>query len=274
MAESLPEPPPFERDEPVALTTADTPTAATPAPETETAEPAQAPDPETPVLERDPAWGPTEPAVEAEAAADAEPAAEATAEAPAAEAEAGPAEPAWPAAEVEMTAPTPSSEGDLFSIGVDEPPAGDDPRLTALGLEADFAAAEAEAASFDVASADDGSEEVVPELAEEAIAARLAGIIPEGEAGTDTAASTTLTVTGLVSVASIAGFKRHLSKVAGVRNVGVSSGPDGEFVYLVSHDPGVALRDAVPSLPGFAARVTADADGALTVTAQDPESGN
>ena len=100
--------------------------------------------------------------------------------------------------------------------------------------------------------------------------------MPEGgaEADADASAATTLIVTGLVSVASIAGFKRHLSRVAGVQSVGVSSGPDGEFVFIVSHDPGVALRDVVPTLPGFAARVTAETDEALTVTAQDPESGS
>ena len=90
----------------------------------------------------------------------------------------------------------------------------------------------------------------------------------------DATATTTLVVTGLVSVASIAGFKRHLSRADGVKSVGVSSGPEGEFVYLVNHDASVALRDVVATLPGFAARVTAETDGTLTVVAQDPESGN
>jgi hypothetical protein len=254
MAESLPEPPPFDRDEPLAAV-------------------------ETPTVDAEPDAAPSEADAEATDWPAAEPSApteaEATIEAPVeVEASAAPAEPAWPAAEVEMTV-APSSDGDLFSITDDQPAADADPRVSALGLTPDFAAAEAEAASFDAETADDGSDEVVPELADEAIAARLAGIIPETEAETGaTASSTTLVVTGLVSVASIAGFKRHLSKVAGVRNVGVSSGPEGEFVYLVSHDPEVTLRDAVPSLPGFAARVTGDADGTLTVVAQDPESGN
>ena len=48
--------------------------------------------------------------------------------------------------------------------------------------------------------------------------------------------TTRVVVTGLVSVASIAGFKRNLSRVAGVQSVGVSSGPDGEFVFAVNHD--------------------------------------
>jgi hypothetical protein len=78
-------------------------------------------------------------------------------------------------------------------------------------------------------------------------------------------------VTGLVSVASIAGFKRQLSRVAGVHSVGVSSGPDGEFLFSVSHDASLGLRDAVTTLPGFGARVTAEAENQLTVTAKDPE---
>jgi len=187
------------------------------------------------------------------------------------------ADPAWPAAEIEMSPPaTPAAadDADLFSIGADEPAASDDPRLSALGLTPDFAAAEAEAATFSAESTDDGSEEHVPEIGDDTIAARLAGLVPEGDAGADTSASTTLVVTGLVSVASIAGFKRHLSRADGVKSVGVSSGPEGEFVYLVNHDPGIALRDVVPSLPGFAARVTAETDEALTVVAQDPESGS
>jgi hypothetical protein len=79
-------------------------------------------------------------------------------------------------------------------------------------------------------------------------------------------------VTGLVSVASIAGFKRSLSRVSGVRSVGVSSGPDGEFVFAVTHDPDLGLADGITTLPGFGARVTNEAPGELTVAARDPES--
>ena len=81
-------------------------------------------------------------------------------------------------------------------------------------------------------------------------------------------------MSGLVSVASIASFKRHLGRVTGVQSVGVSSGPDGEFVFTVHHDDAVNLREVVPSLPGFRARVTNAADGVVSVAAHDPESGN
>ena len=77
---------------------------------------------------------------------------------------------------------------------------------------------------------------------------------------------------GLVSVASIASFKRHLGRATGVQSVGVSSGPDGEFVFAVAHGEDVSLRDMIPSLPGFQARVTNAGDGIINVTARDPES--
>jgi hypothetical protein len=149
------------------------------------------------------------------------------------------------------------------------PQAADDPRLEVLGLAPDFAAAEAEAASF--STTDDGSDESVPEFTDDDIASRLAGLVaPEGSE--PETATTRVVVTGLVSVASIAGFKRHLSRAEGITSVGVSSGPDGEFVFAVGHRADVALRDIVPTLPGFAARVTGEADGELVVAAHDPES--
>jgi hypothetical protein len=158
-----------------------------------------------------------------------------------------------------------------------------DPRLSALGL-ANFDAAEAEALA-DLPSADDEIEEI----ADDALAARLAGLVPaasaDGEhdgfashsddhaAAEPPTAHTSVVVTGLISVASIASFKRHLARVPSVRTVGVTSGPDGEFVFAVSHDPGLDLRDVVPGLPGFGARVTESGDGVIKATAHDVESG-
>ena len=86
--------------------------------------------------------------------------------------------------------------------------------------------------------------------------------------------TTQLVVTGLVSVASIASFKRHLGRLSGVRSVGVSSGPDGEFLFAVSHASEVVLRDVIPAMPSFQARVTGTGDGTLTISAHDPESDN
>ena len=103
---------------------------------------------------------------------------------------------------------------------------------------------------------------------------RLASLMPSPDEGTADAEprTTRVIVTGLVSVASIASFKRHLSRLAGVKSVGVASGPDGEFVFNVSHRPDASLRDGIPSMPGFGARVTSTGDGFVQVTARDPES--
>jgi hypothetical protein len=77
-----------------------------------------------------------------------------------------------------------------------------------------------------------------------------------------------------VSVASIASFKRHLGRLSGVQSVGVSSGPDGEFLFAVTHGADVSLRDAIPGLPSFQARVTGSSEGVLNVAAHDPEADN
>jgi hypothetical protein len=142
-----------------------------------------------------------------------------------------------------------------------------DPRVAALGLTPDFASAEAEALA--AAGSDDGSDDADgPMIDDDTIAARLSGL---GAAPVETA-KTQLVVTGLMSVASIAGFKRQVAGISGVRSVGVSSGPDGEFVYAVEHDATVSLGDAIPTLHGFAARVTGTGDGVVSVAARDPES--
>ena len=144
-----------------------------------------------------------------------------------------------------------------------------DPRVTALGLSPDYDAAEAEA----LASADANDGEEIPEIGDDALAARLAGLVPNrgSKANTD-ATATQVVVVGLVSVASIASFKRHLGRLPGVQSVGVSSGPDGEFIFAVNHTADVLLREAVPSMPSFQARVTGTSDGVVNVTAHDPES--
>ena len=149
-----------------------------------------------------------------------------------------------------------------------------------MAARLDFAAAEAEALAFgdDI---DDGSatppvdadEVVVPaEVGAVKLANADAGTlpaVPEGER-----AKTRVVVVGLVSVASIATFKRGLSRSAGVAGVGVASGPDGEFVFTVEHDPSQDLSAAVTGLPGFEARITSESDGTIEVTAHDPDTGD
>lgn len=165
-------------------------------------------------------------------------------------------------AEVEAEAEaTPSAE----AITDPQEPAVD-PRLAMLGLSPDFAAAEVAAVEMAAAEIED-----VPEIGGEALAARLSGLVPdESDDAVAVAVTTQVVVTGLVSVASIAGFKRHLGRLPGVGHVGVSSGPDAEFVFAVSHDPATSLRDLIPTLPGFAARIAGAGEGILHVSAQDP----
>ncbi|MFI5227134.1 MAG: hypothetical protein ACHQ3P_10715 [Candidatus Limnocylindrales bacterium] len=150
--------------------------------------------------------------------------------------------------------------------------AGPDPRVSALGLTPDFEAAAAEAA---VDAAGDGSDERdgIPSVTTDALAARLANLVPPGDesAHTGPVMTTAVVVVGLVSVASIASFKRHLARVTGVQSVGVASGPDGEFVFRVVHQADVAMPDAVVQLEGFEVTVTSVGDGVVHVTALDPE---
>ncbi|HEU5203119.1 MAG TPA: hypothetical protein VFU17_02350 [Candidatus Limnocylindrales bacterium] len=157
---------------------------------------------------------------------------------------------------------------------VHDAPAGDDtdPRLAALGFDGD--------GSFDAPAGDGetdhaegaGPVEEIPTIADDALAARLAGLVPgEGETADADQRTTRVVVTGLVSVASIASFKRSLGKIDGVASVGVSSGPDGEFVFAVGHGAAIDLPGAVTSLPGFAAQVTSVTDDTISVAARDPE---
>ena len=93
----------------------------------------------------------------------------------------------------------------------------------------------------------------------------------EAAARPATVESTQVVVVGLVSVASIATFKRQLGRLPGVKNVGVSSGPDGEFIFTVGHGSDISLGDLIPTLPAFQARVVSEHEGVLNVSAHDPE---
>jgi hypothetical protein len=259
MAETLPEPPPFGDDEAWADATIDDTPAAVATPVVE------APADETRVDPVDAGENPQSDAAQLDPWRDAP-----VATAPEAVAEDRVAEGA--VAEAAVADDAPADSGDLFGMASDEAQGTEetDPRLAALGIENDFAAAEAEAAAFPAETANPDDE--IPTIAEDALAARLAGLVAEDHTAPTDAASTRVVVTGLVSVASIAGFKRSLSRVAGVRSVGVSSGPDGEFVFAVTHDPQLVLADGITTLPGFGARVTNEGPGEMTVAARDPES--
>ena len=289
MAESLPEPPPFDADaawtpapvvaeapvaaaavaeapaepEAVAETLSEAPTEAV----SETSEPGIAEADEPSLQAPEGTWESTEsPATESPATET--PATESTAAAEEVPSGWGDFSAPEPVAETE-TATATKDGGDLFGIAADDTaPSDTDPRLDALGLSPDFAAAEAEAGGVPAES--ETPEEEIPVIADDALAARLAGLVPD-TAATGETATTRVIVTGLVSVASIAGFKRNLARVSGVHSVGVTSGPDGEFVFSVTHEAGMALGESIATLPGFGARVTDESNGELTVAARDPE---
>lgn len=101
--------------------------------------------------------------------------------------------------------------------------------------------------------------------------ARSAAAAAAPSAKPATMESTQVVVVGLVSVASIATFKRSLGRLPGVKNVGVSSGPDGEFIFTVGHTSDTTLSQLIPTLPQFQARVVSEREGVLNVSAHDPE---
>jgi hypothetical protein len=151
----------------------------------------------------------------------------------------------------------------------------------ALAARLEFAAAEAEAdaLTFTGEVEDDGSNSEPFELEAgthpapiiEGLAQADAGklpALPDGERTT-----TRVIVVGLVSVASIATFKRGIGRADGVSAVSVASGPDGEFVFSVEHDATKGIGHAVQALRGFEARITAESPGTLQVTAHDPDTG-
>ena len=126
-----------------------------------------------------------------------------------------------------------------------------------VGRQADELDYDPEAAAAMAARVDAGGYET------ESFSDRLANLMPghgEGEAG-DEPRTTQVVVSGLVSVASIASFKRHLGRLPGVQAVAVASGPEGEFVFNVTHRADLSFRDVIPTMPGFAARVTGSGDG-------------
>jgi hypothetical protein len=130
----------------------------------------------------------------------------------------------------------------------------------------DFAAAEAEAAAF---TGDPGEDDEPDSATADVKLAEAVGAPKETASGEHIA--TRVVVVGLVSVASIATFKRSLGRVSGISGISVASGPDGEFIFTVNHDAGMGLADAIVALPGFEARITAETAEGLEVAARDPD---
>jgi hypothetical protein len=91
----------------------------------------------------------------------------------------------------------------------------------------------------------------------------------EFEPTPDSQVTTRVVVSGLISVASIANFKRSVARITGVSSIGVSSGPDGDFVFTVSHEVGLALARQIESMSAFDSHVDAESDGEIQVSAHD-----
>ncbi len=83
-------------------------------------------------------------------------------------------------------------------------------------------------------------------------------------------AVTLLSVVGLVSVASIAAFKRAVAKAPGVEAISVVSGPAGDFVFTVRHHVDTDVAGIVNGLEEFKAVITNKDEGVLSITATAP----
>ena len=139
-----------------------------------------------------------------------------------------------------------------------------------IATEFDFAAAEAEAASFDgdLEAEDDVSSTDDEQPANDGLEGSEPITDSEPAPMVDLV-STRVVVSGLVSVANIANFKRSLARMPGVSTIGVASGPDGDFVFTVAHTLGTALSASVQALQGFDIQISDESDDAITVAARD-----
>jgi hypothetical protein len=156
----------------------------------------------------------------------------------------------------------------------------DDETWVPFTLDADDAAAAETEAMSGLTDLGDESELTDPyettgpqdDVADSEVVERLARFTGPPAGGETAEAVTRLSVTGLVSVAAIAGFKRTLGKQPGVNAVAVASGPTGDFVFTVRHAGTTDLRTVVAALEGFEATITSETDDLLSVTASDPDS--
>jgi hypothetical protein len=124
--------------------------------------------------------------------------------------------------------------------------------------------------------APDAPEATAPSAESAPAAGAPAAAAPSGDTATARHRSTgtyptEIVVVGLVSVASIATFKRLLGRTPGIRAVHVSSGPSGEFVFGINHDQGVDVQKALMDLPDFDAQVVDVVNNVISAVVTDPE---
>jgi hypothetical protein len=174
------------------------------------------------------------------------------------------------------TMPDPPSLAGVVAAMVPPPAAPVDGTTATLAdgpmTDADFAAAEAEALSFSGDLETDDEPAIDERQPAEASDTDEPAPPAEGEPADPTdLASTRVIVTGLVSVANIANFKRALTRTPGVATIAVASGPEGDFVFTVGHSLGAGLSASVQALSGFDIQITGESDDAINVAAQDRE---
>lgn len=169
------------------------------------------------------------------------------------------------------TMPDPPSLADVAAsmVFAPEPPA-ETPDAVEL-TEVDFAAAEAEAFSYtDDLDAEDDELSAATSTPLAASTDEDAKVARNNEPTTPTnLPSTRVVVSGLVSVANIANFKRSLNRTSGISKIAVASGPDGDFIFTVGHTLGSALSASIKALPGFDIQISGESDDAINVAAQD-----
>lgn len=160
---------------------------------------------------------------------------------------------------------------ETYALPEPAPEPASDPAMT---TEVDFAAAEAEALSFDgdltaLGDLDEAEPEATAESPEAAAETTEDDTATAFEAVRDSQTSTRVTVAGLISVASIANFKRSLARIPGVWSIGVSSGPEGDFVFTVSHNGSLALAGEIERMSAFESQITSESEGEIQVSTHD-----
>jgi len=147
-------------------------------------------------------------------------------------------------------------------------------RLRSLGIEhpAEAAATDGEVLPTNGVHADPDSEPVAEPMnaatepqPEPAAAAPESAAAPAPEAVLSDA-TTVVAAVGLGSFGAVTSFKNALEKTVGVSAVRLSLGTSGEFVYSVTHDPGLDLEPAVTAAQPAAALHRGD-DGVLHLNA-------
>ena len=165
------------------------------------------------------------------------------------------------------TMPEPPSLPEIVASFVPSPRST---RSSGTPTDADFAAAEAEAASF---SGDlEGDDYALTIVRATPVEAK--GPKSQAQVANANLSSTRVAVTGLASVANIANFKRSLTRLAGISTIAVASGPEGEFVFTIGHTLGSALSAALQALPGFDIQLNGESDDAIKVAARDRDAAN